>query len=215
MSDYTPATNFAAKDALVSGNPAKIVKGTEISAEFTAIQTAVNSKLDKSLVPNITTEMTRTSAELNKAVTQDGTELWLTSVSGTNTITATTTPAPSSYTNGQTFRFLPVATNTGAVTININGLGAKAITKLGANAVGAGDLTISATVQITYDGTQFQLSSGAGGGAVAGGVLYENATTLSASYTLTTGKNAMAVGPITVASGQSLTVPSGQRLVVL
>lgn len=215
MSDYTPATNFAAKDALVSGNPAKIVKGTEISAEFTAIQTAVNSKLDESLVPNITTTMTRTSAELNKAVTQDGTELWLTSVSGTNTITATTTPAPSSYVSGQTFRFVPAATNTGAVTINIAGLGAKSITKLGSTALGAGDLTIGAATQITYDGTQFQLSSGAGGGAVAGGVLFENSTTLTANYTLSTGKNAVAVGPITINTGVTLTVPSGQRLVIL
>lgn len=215
MSDYTPATNFAAKDALASGNPAKIVKGTEISAEFTAIQTAVNSKLDESLVPNITTTMTRTSAELNKAVTQDGTELWLTSVSGTNTITATTTPAPSSYTNGQTFRFVPAVTNTGAVTINIASLGAKSITKNGSTALGAGDLTAGVATQITYDGTNFQISSGVGGGAVANGVLFENNTTISANYTLTTGKNAHTVGPMTVASGITLTIPSGQRLVVL
>lgn len=44
MSNYTPATDFAAKDALSTGNPSKLVKGTEVSAEFTAIQTAVNSK---------------------------------------------------------------------------------------------------------------------------------------------------------------------------
>lgn len=48
MSNYTPSTNFAAKDALASGNPAKIIKGTEISAEFTAIQTAVATKYDSS-----------------------------------------------------------------------------------------------------------------------------------------------------------------------
>lgn len=215
MSDYTPATNFAAKDALASGNPAKIVKGTEISAEFTAIQTAVNSKLDESLVPNLTTTMTRTSAELNKAVTQDGTELWLTSVSGTNTITATTTPAPAAYTNGQTFRFVPAVTNTGAVTINIASLGAKSVTKNGSTALSAGDLTAGVATQITYDGTNFQISSGVGGGAVANGVLFENSTTISANYTLTTGKNAMTVGPMTVASGVTLTIPSGQRLVIL
>lgn len=46
MSDYTPATDFAAKDALSTGNPSKLVKGVEVSAEFTAIQTAVNSKAD-------------------------------------------------------------------------------------------------------------------------------------------------------------------------
>lgn len=46
MSNYTKATNFAAKDALASGNPSKLVKGTEIDSEFTAIQAAVNSKAD-------------------------------------------------------------------------------------------------------------------------------------------------------------------------
>lgn len=47
MSDYTPATDFAAKDALSTGNAAKLVKGTEISAEFDAIQVAVASKADE------------------------------------------------------------------------------------------------------------------------------------------------------------------------
>lgn len=40
MTTYTKATNFATKDALLTGNPAKVVKGTEIDAEFTAIQAA-------------------------------------------------------------------------------------------------------------------------------------------------------------------------------
>lgn len=46
MSNYTPATDFAAKDALSTGNPSKLAKGTEVAAEFTAIQVAVNSKAD-------------------------------------------------------------------------------------------------------------------------------------------------------------------------
>ncbi len=46
MSNYTKATDFAAKDTLASGNPSKIVRGTEINTEFAAIQTAVNSKAD-------------------------------------------------------------------------------------------------------------------------------------------------------------------------
>lgn len=44
MANYTKLTDFAAKDALSSGNPAKIVKGTEIDDEFNAISTAVQSK---------------------------------------------------------------------------------------------------------------------------------------------------------------------------
>ena len=50
MSNYTPATDFAAKDALSTGNAAKLVKGVEVQAEFNAIQTAVNSKADSSTV---------------------------------------------------------------------------------------------------------------------------------------------------------------------
>lgn len=46
MSDYTKATDFAAKDSLPSGNAAKVVKGTEIDDEFAAIQTAIATKLD-------------------------------------------------------------------------------------------------------------------------------------------------------------------------
>ncbi len=54
-----------------------------------------------------------------------------------------------------------------------------------------------------------------GGGASAGGAIYENTTTISSNYTLTTSTNGMSVGPITVASGVAVTVPSGQRWVVL
>jgi len=46
MTAYTKSTNFATKDTLTSGDPLKIVKGTEINTEFDNIQTAVNSKSD-------------------------------------------------------------------------------------------------------------------------------------------------------------------------
>jgi hypothetical protein len=57
-----------------------------------------------------------------------------------------------------------------------------------------------------------------GGGATGGGgdeVFVENSTTVTTSYTLTTGKNAMSTGPITINAGATITVPSGQRWVVL
>lgn len=46
MSNYSKSTNFTAKDALASGNPAKIIKGSEFDTEFDAIATAVATKLD-------------------------------------------------------------------------------------------------------------------------------------------------------------------------
>jgi hypothetical protein len=42
-----------------------------------------------------------------------------------------------------------------------------------------------------------------------------NATTVAASYTIGTGYNAMSVGPVTVASGQAVTLSSGQRWLVM
>lgn len=46
MSNYTKSTNFATKDNLSSGDPLKIVKGTEINTEFDNIATAIATKAD-------------------------------------------------------------------------------------------------------------------------------------------------------------------------
>lgn len=46
MSNYTKSVNFATKDSLTTGDPLKVVKGTEINTEFDNIATAVSSKLD-------------------------------------------------------------------------------------------------------------------------------------------------------------------------
>ncbi len=46
MSNYTKATDFAAKDALITGNPAKVIKGIDINTEFVAIETAIATKYD-------------------------------------------------------------------------------------------------------------------------------------------------------------------------
>ena len=50
---------------------------------------------------------------------------------------------------------------------------------------------------------------------VASNGIFVNNTTVSVSYTVASGNNAMSVGPVTIASGQSVTVTSGQRWVVL
>jgi hypothetical protein len=46
MSNYSKTTNFAVKDTLQSGNPAKIIKGSEVDSEFNNIQVAVATKAD-------------------------------------------------------------------------------------------------------------------------------------------------------------------------
>ena len=73
----------------------------------------------------------------------------------------------------------------------------------------------SATVVGSYTyGTWSQI----GGGATGGGndqVFVENTTVVTVSYALPIGKNASSVGPVTINSGQTVTIPSGQRWVVL
>ena len=46
MSNYTKSTNFAIKDSLVTTDPAKIIKGTDIDNEYNAISNAIASKAD-------------------------------------------------------------------------------------------------------------------------------------------------------------------------
>jgi hypothetical protein len=78
-------------------------------------------------------------------------------VSGTDTLTGSLSPAPSAYATGNLFSFVAANTNTGATTINLNSLGAKSITKAGSTALAAGDLVSGQIYLIEYDGTRFQL----------------------------------------------------------
>lgn len=67
-----------------------------------------------------------------------------------------------------------------------------------------------------YNGTEW--TAVGGGGATGGGsdaLFYEGDKTVTTSYTITTDKNALVVGPITVSDGVTITVPSGSRLVVV
>jgi hypothetical protein len=52
-------------------------------------------------------------------------------------------------------------------------------------------------------------------GAQANGVIYENNLTVTANYTLSTNKNGFSVGPISISGGVTVTIPSGQRWVIL
>ena len=62
MSNYTKTVNFAAKDALTTGDANKVVKGTEIDTEFNNIATAVATKIDSSGALGTPTSVTLTNA---------------------------------------------------------------------------------------------------------------------------------------------------------
>jgi len=68
-----------------------------------------------------------------------------------------------------------------------------------------------------YDGSAWG-AIGGGGGATGGGsdaVFVETDQAVTTSYTLNSNKNAMSVGPLTINTGVVVTVPSGQRWIVL
>jgi hypothetical protein len=95
----------------------------------------------------------------NEAEIKQGRVTWGTD-SGTADAYVVTLPyAPSAYTEGLEVRFKPGAENTGAATINVNGLGVKAIKRHDGSAVQAGDIVAGAGYVVIYDGTDFRLVS--------------------------------------------------------
>ena len=65
-----------------------------------------------------------------------------------------------------------------------------------------------------YNGTTWGSVGGGATGAGGDEVFVENGQEVTADYTITTNKNAMSAGPITVNSGVSVTVPTGSRWVI-
>ncbi len=69
-----------------------------------------------------------------------------------------------------------------------------------------------------FEGYKASAWGAIGGGATGGSsddIFYENGQTVTTNYTLSTGKNAMSAGPITINSGVTVTVPSGASWVVV
>ena len=167
------ARNGSGTYSLPAGNP--VVTGTTISSTthnttMSDIATAITQSIasDGQTTPSANLPMgnykhtgvaNATARDQYAAAgqVQDGALMGLTSVSGTDTITASATPAITAYATHQTFRFISSGANTGPVTIDINSVGAKAITKNGTTALVAGDIPSGAVCEIVYDGTQFQL----------------------------------------------------------
>ena len=131
---------------------------------------------------------------------QGGTDKLIT-VTGTDTLTGSMTPALTAYAAGNQFSFVVANTNTGAVTINIDGVGSKAITRTGSTALVAGDMVAGQVALIEYDGTRFQLLNGnsftnlnVSGNETIGGTLTYGGVTLTGAVT-GTGKMMLDTSP--------------------
>jgi hypothetical protein len=162
---------------------------------------------------------TKNGTGLVVAIGSAGGSLSFLTVTGTNTLLGTLAFPITSYVTGAMYSFIVQNTNTGAVTLNIDGLGAKAVLRNATDPIQAGDLVAGNIVVVLYDGTAFQLISvGFGGGATGAGgdkIFVENGQTVTTSYTIPLLTNAMSTGPIAIDSGATVTVQSGSVWIVL
>jgi len=138
-------------------------------------------------VTGITTTQTLTAGQYQKLI-----------IAFTGTLTANLIYQVPSGVGGQ---WIMTNAATGVFTISFRTVAA------GAEAL----IPVSVTGVTAYsDGTDAYLTGG--GGATGGGadqVFFQNSQVVTTSYTITTGKNAMSAGPITINSGVAVTIPSG------
>jgi len=121
----------------------------EQGAEVTTNKATTFGTINDTLYPSV------------EAVVEVAQPIWYFAATGTDSYAATLTGiVPTAYYAGMMVKLLFGITNTGAATININGLGAKAITKgtAGTTALSASDLVITKIYTLIYDGTRFQIN---------------------------------------------------------
>lgn len=97
--------------------------------------------------------------KLDVADYQNGTKVYAATSSWTDTYAITLSPVPASYLVGMSFKFLSDVGNTGAASLNVNGLWAKIIKKLRDQDLASGDIEAGQLVTVSYDGTNFQMDS--------------------------------------------------------
>jgi len=153
---------------------------------------------------------------------QNGSQTYLTSVSGTNTITATLTGL-TAYTAGLTVRFTAAGANTGAVTLNIGSLGAINLVRADGVALVTGAILSAGTYEAVYDGTSFKLQGSVAPSQLATATQIQTISGSVAANDLTVGAGALTLGfrsttltsgTITTVTGtpSNLVVPSGATL---
>jgi hypothetical protein len=143
---------------------------------------------------------------------------WCGTAGGTANAVLLTLPSASvltSYVAGQAFRFQAGASNTGPVTVNVAGLGVKSITKSGTSPLSSNDIVAGGIYELVYDGTEFQITGGVGGGqtftpyaftATAGQTVFTFNYTPGALITTKDGRTLSAADIASANSGTSVTL---------
>lgn len=147
---------------------------------------------------------------------QDNGLVWLGTSGGTaNVQTASTTPAITAYATGQRYAFKASLANTGAMTLNLNALGAKSVVKYASSALNGGEIPINYIAEVLYNGTNFQLLNPWSVGLAPTSVSYSTAinttsttfvtaTGLSLSVVVATGEKVVLSATLSVSHGTTL-----------
>jgi hypothetical protein len=104
---------------------------------------------------------------------------------GTDAYAITLSPAIAAYTAGMVIKFKAATANTGAATLNVNGLGAQTILKIGGATLANNDINTNQIVEVIYDGTNFYMVSQLHGAVGQNGQsIYALDTASTDSYTI-------------------------------
>lgn len=149
---YYQPYGAAANAPYVNGNPATGIAGSIPPAEQM-------EHPQRELVDFITKSgLTPTEADLGQLAkgVQLGKVKYAAAAGTANAVTATLSPVPAAYQTGMTVRLKMSLANTGATTLNLNGIGAVAVVNADATALVGREWNANSIVTFIYDGTNWQ-----------------------------------------------------------
>lgn len=140
-------------DVLDDGNLSTLTTQFTNAISAVTVGTAFSTRAQGKAGTDATTSV---NPDVLAQTVQSGTLTFAVAGGSANALTATMVPVPAALVAGLQVVVQASATNTGAATINVNALGAKAI-QLGGSALAAGAIQSGLVYTLIYDGTQFQL----------------------------------------------------------
>lgn len=177
-------------------------------------------------IVDVTADVTKkvTGANLTKALTPASTStagvVQLESSTSSTSTTKAATPSAVKSAYDLANAAIPKAggTFTGDVTFNTTTATTLPVGSTAQRPTGASGMIRFNTTLTQFEGFNGTVWSSVGGGATGGGadrVFQENDNTVTTNYTLSTNRNAVSAGPVTVNSGVTVTIPSGSAWVIV
>lgn len=156
-----------ASNARVKAFATATIYGTVVSSSYTTETTVTINTDSGSLTSSLSSVAVGILSPTNVSyphafVRQNGTPIYAAATGTTNSFAVSLSPKPLEYTSGLAVNFKANTANIAAATLDVNGLGAKALKKTvnGATSdLSSSDILASQMVHAIYDGTNFQMLS--------------------------------------------------------